>query len=156
MCLGLSACVSTEQVKNGAELSANAYIANESARIANAAIGGFAVDQASIAEFEKWQLEFDQSVKDGTVVGKVDYFYNWALGFYTPLRAEAIERQDELSPLQLEMLLLLDKQLMSLSDKIVAFRSDQSNVDAVKAVSSVNEVLSLTKTVLQLYGVVPI
>lgn len=154
--LSLTACVTTEQVKDGAEISANAYIANESVRIANAAIGGFAVNQEAINELNKWQSEFDQSIKDGTVITQVDYFYNWGLSIYVPLRAEAIERQDELSPLQLDMLLLLDSQLMSLSEKVIAFKADQNNVDAVQAVRSVSEILSFTKTVLQLYGVVAI
>lgn len=154
--IGLSACVSTAQVKDGAEISANAYIANESVRIANATLGGFAVNQEAITELNQWQSEFDQAIKDGAVIAKVDYFYNWGLSIYVPLRAEAIDRQDELSPLQLDMLLLLDKQLMSLSDKIVAFKTDESNVDAVQAVRSVSEILSFTKTVLQLYGVVAI
>lgn len=153
LAFSLTACVTTEQATDATEISVNAYIANEAVEVVQATVGGFSVNQGTIAELDNLQEDISEALQGGNAILQVDSFYSRAVDIYAVLHGEAVDRKGELTTLQLDMLIVLDKTLISLDDKIKAFKENKNNAELINTTETVLEVLGTAKTVLSLYSI---
>ena len=149
----LTACVTTEQVKEGTEISVNAYIVNEAVDSVQSSLGQYSVNQETIKQLDELQVDISDALKGGDAILKIDGFYQRGVEIYNVLNAEAMERHDELTPAQQNMLRVLNVAIINLDTKIKAFKENENNKEIVESVESMVDLIGTAKAVLSIYKV---
>lgn len=118
--LALTACAVTTPV----EIIGGTVLVSDNIDSMQVDIGEYSENQDIIKELDELQAEILTAISTGDGAIDVNLYYDRALFIYAVLKAEAVDRHDEMTQNQWARLSALDNQLVALNDKVLLFKQD--------------------------------
>ncbi|AUR87154.1 coil containing protein [Vibrio phage 1.097.O._10N.286.49.B3] len=115
--------------KQATHIRGDITVVSENVDKVHTSIGEYSNNQEVLAELDELQESLLAALDGGPELLNLDIYYAQATDIYHVLKAEAVERDSELTDAQRRELQVLDAQVLHLNEEVVQFKEDTFLLD---------------------------
>ena len=137
--------------KQAAYIAADTIVLSNEVDKVQSSLGKYSNNQDTLAELDKLQDGLIAALQGGSELLNLEIYYAQATNIYNVLKAEAVERDNELSDTQRKQLAILDAQVARLDEEILTFKEGIPSVDSIALAKDILGLTSQAVTIVKFY-----
>ena len=137
--------------KQAAYIAADTIVLSNEVDKVQSSLGEYSNNQDTLAELDELQDGLIAALQGGSELLNLEVYYAQATNIYNVLKAEAVERDNELSDTQRKQLAILDAQVARLDEEILTFKEGIPSVDSIALAKDILGLTSQAVTIVKFY-----